>query len=147
MYIYVCVCVCMNNHGRKLILVMDRASKKQRNKTAFGTRGQTETSLKIEDLLSNKTTGNFHKSLREFYIIVFLNKLKMVENTHQKYEKNQNKTSVAKSMGPFRDSQAPFWLSVPRTDVATEPPLVYRHWLWREQLFMRCFVIPQALRS
>ena len=30
-----CVCVCMNNHGRKLILVMDRASKKQRNKTAF----------------------------------------------------------------------------------------------------------------
>jgi hypothetical protein len=71
----------------------------------------------------------------------------MVENTHQKYEKNQNKTSVAKSMGPFRDSQAPFWLSVPRTDVATEPPLVYRHWLWREQLFMRCFVIPQALRS
>jgi hypothetical protein len=50
-------------------------------------------SLKIEDLLSNKTTGNFHKSLREFYIIIFLNKLKMVENTHQKYEKNQNKTS------------------------------------------------------
>ena len=119
-----CVYVCVNNHGRKLILVMDRASKKRRNKTAFGPRGQTETSLKMEDLLSNKTTGNFHKSRSEFYIIIFLNKLKMVENTHKKYEKNQNKTSVAKSMGPFRDSQAPFWLTGPRSDVATEPPLI-----------------------
>jgi hypothetical protein len=37
----------------------------RRKKTASVPRGQTETSLKIEDLLSNKTTGNFHKSLRE----------------------------------------------------------------------------------
>ena len=34
-------------------------------------------------------------------------KLKIVENT----PKNQNKTSMAKDMGPFRDSQAPSWLS------------------------------------
>ena len=139
-YVCVCVCVCVNNHGRKLILVMDRASKKRRNKTAFGTRGQTETSLKIEDLLSNKTTGNFHKSLREFYIIIFLNKLKMVENTHQKYEKNQNKTSVAKRFtGPFLALRAP--------DRCSYWNPSRRHWLWRGQLFMRCFVIPQALRS
>ena len=119
---------------------MDRASKKRRNKTAFGTRGQTETSLKIEDLLSNKTTGNFHKSLREFYIIIFLNKLKMVENTHQKYEKNQNKTSVAKRFtGPFLALRAP--------DRCSYWNPSRRHWLWRGQLFMRCFVIPQTLRS
>jgi hypothetical protein len=29
----------------------------QENKTALGPRGQTETSLKIEDLSSNKTSG------------------------------------------------------------------------------------------
>ena len=56
----------------------------------FGARGKAETSIKIEDLRSNKTTGNFHKcftscasefrSLSEFYIINFLNKLKIVEN-------------------------------------------------------------------
>jgi hypothetical protein len=39
---------------------------------------------------------------------IFLNKLKMVENTHQKYEKNQNKTSVAKRFtGPFLALRAP----------------------------------------
>ena len=53
-------------------------------KTALGPREQTETFLKIEDLLSNKTTGNLHKSRREFYITIVLNKLKMVENTHHK---------------------------------------------------------------
>jgi vacuolar-type H+-ATPase subunit C/Vma6 len=37
-----------------------RASKRnfpKRNKTALGSQGQAETSLKIEDLRSNKTTG------------------------------------------------------------------------------------------
>ena len=29
-------------------------------KTSLGLRGQAETSLKIEDFRSNKTTGNFH---------------------------------------------------------------------------------------
>ena len=49
----------------------------------------------------------------EFYIIIFLNKLKKVENTPPpiKNENNQNKTSMAKAMGPFRDSQAPSLLS------------------------------------
>ena len=48
------------------------------------------------------------RNLSEFYIIIFLNKLKIVENT--KNEKNQNKTAMAKDMGPFRDSQASSWL-------------------------------------
>ena len=44
--------------------VSDRASKRnyvRQNKTALGSRGQAETSHKIEDWRSNKTTGNFHK--------------------------------------------------------------------------------------
>ena len=60
------------------------------------------------------------RSLGEFYIVIFLNKLKLVENT-PKNEKNQNKTSMVKAMGPFRDSQAPSWLFGSRTDVPTEP--------------------------
>jgi hypothetical protein len=54
------------------------------NKTALVPRGQTEISLKIEDLRSNKTTDNQQpdlRSLSEFYKIIFLNKLKIVENT------------------------------------------------------------------
>ena len=41
-------------------IVICRASKRNfamRNKTALGSRGQAVTSLKIEDLRSNKTTG------------------------------------------------------------------------------------------
>jgi hypothetical protein len=53
----------------------------------------------------------------EFYIIIFLNKLKIVEST----KKNKNKTSMAKDMGPFRDSQALSWLSGPQTDVPAKP--------------------------
>jgi hypothetical protein len=59
----------------------------RRKKTASGPQGQTETSLKIEDLTSNKTTGNLlydqqpgFRILREFYVIIFLNKLIIVEN-------------------------------------------------------------------
>ena len=37
----------------------------------------SETSLKIEDLRSNKPLVNFHK----FYMIIFLKKLKIIENT------------------------------------------------------------------
>ena len=64
-----------------------RASKSnfaKRNKTALVPRGQTEISLKIEDLRSNKTTDKEQpefRSLSEFYKIIFLNKLKIVENT------------------------------------------------------------------
>ena len=39
-----------------------------------------------------------------------------------KNDKNQNKTSMVKAMGPFRDSRASSWLPGPRTDVPTEPP-------------------------
>ena len=42
-------------------------------------------------------------------------------------KKNQNKTSMAKAKGPFRDSQAPSRLSGPRTDVPTELPS-HRAW-------------------
>jgi len=34
---------------------------------------------------------------------------------------------VAKAMRPFRDSQARYWLSGPRTDVPAEPPS-HRPW-------------------
>ena len=69
------------------------------------------------------------RSLSEFYIIIFLNKLKLVENTKKtKYkkqnEKKQNKMSMAKVMGPFRNSQSLSWLSEPWTDVPAEPPLI-----------------------
>ena len=43
---------------------------------------------------------------------------------HKKWE-NQNKTSMAKAMGSFRDSRAPYWLSGSRTDVPAEPGA---HW-------------------
>jgi hypothetical protein len=43
--------------------------------------------------------------------IIFLNKLKIVEYTPKK----QNKTSLAKAMVPFRDSEASSWLSGPST--------------------------------
>ena len=87
---------------------MLRASKRnfaRRNKTTSGSRGQTETSFKIEDLRPNKTTGKLSydqqpefRGLSEFYIIIFLNKLKIVENTPCKKWKNLNKTSMAKAM-------------------------------------------------
>ena len=38
----------------------------------------------------------------------------------QKY--NKKNPSMAKDMGPFRDSQALSWLSEPQTDVPAEPP-------------------------
>jgi hypothetical protein len=34
---------------------------------------------------------------------------------------------MAKDMGPFRDSQAPFWLFVPRTDAPAETPTPQSH--------------------
>ena len=99
---------------------MVRAAKRhnaRRNKTTLSPRGLTEISLKIEDLRSNKTTNGLpgcnvdvsddqqseFRSLSKFYINIFLNKLKIVENTPKK----QNKTPMAKATGPFRDSQAP----------------------------------------
>jgi hypothetical protein len=38
--------------------------------------------------------------LSEFYIVIFLNKLKILENTKKYMKKNQNKTSMANAMGP-----------------------------------------------
>ena len=74
---------------------------------------------------------NYHqqpefRNLSEFYILVviFLNKLKIVENIPKNWGKNQNKTPMAKAMMPFKNSQTPSWLSGPRTDVPTDPPLI-----------------------
>lgn len=38
-----------------------------------------------------------------------------------KIEKNQNKTSIDKVIGPLRDSQVPSWHFGPQTDVPLEP--------------------------
>jgi hypothetical protein len=64
--------------------------------------------------------------LSEFYIIIFLNKLKIVENTNNKKRRNlkkikNKKASVAKAMSVFRDSRVPSCLSGPRTNVPAEP--------------------------
>ena len=48
-----------------------------------------------------------YRCLSEYYIIIFLNKLRIVGNAPPpSNEKNQNKTSMAKAMGLFRDSHA-----------------------------------------
>ena len=105
----------------------------RRNKTTLNPRGLAEISLKIEDLRSNKTTNGLpgcnvnvsddqqpeFRSLSEFYINIFLNKLKIVENT----PKNQNKTPMVKAIGPFRDLQAPSWLTGTLVYVPTETSL------------------------
>jgi hypothetical protein len=57
--------------------------------------------------------------LSEFYIMIFLNKLKILENTSPR----KMKTSMAKAMGSFRYSQAS-WVSGPQIDEPTEPPLI-----------------------
>ena len=41
--------------------------------------------------------------------------------------KNKNKTSMAKDMGPFRDSQALSWLSGPQTMYRLNPPSLPPH--------------------
>ena len=60
------------------------------------------------------------RNLREYYILVviFLNKLKIVENIPK------NKTSMAKAMMPFKDSQTPSLISGPRTDAQAKFPLI-----------------------
>ena len=110
-----------------------RASKRNfasRNKTVLGTRRQTETSLKIEDMRSNKTTGKHAYAqqpefwtLSTFYIINFLNKLNIVENIPKKWKKNQNTKYIA--MGPFRDSQAPSWTPGTGRMYRLSPPLIF----------------------
>ena len=69
-------------------------------------------------ILQGGTRLLWARSLSESYIIILLNKLKIVE----KYQKIQNKMSMTKAMGPSRDSQAPSWLSRPWTDVLAELP-------------------------
>ena len=51
---------------------------------------------------------------------MFLNKLKIIENT----KKNLSQTSMARDMGPSEIHRPPSWFSGPRTDVPTEPPLI-----------------------
>jgi hypothetical protein len=67
----------------------------RRNKTAIGPRKQTETSLKIgiwgpgyNVNVSDDQQPEF-RSLSEFYIIIFLNKLKIVEKTPQNGTKSE----------------------------------------------------------
>jgi len=36
--------------------------------------------------------------------------------------KNQNKMTMVKAKGPFKDSGAHYWLTGTRTDVSSEPP-------------------------
>jgi len=50
---------CLNHHCKTQLISIGppREVLQRRNKTALGPRGQNETSLKIEDLRSNKTTG------------------------------------------------------------------------------------------
>ena len=54
--------------------------------------------------------------LSEFYTIIYLNQLKIVDPPLQ------IRTSMAKVIVPFRGSHAPYWFSGPRTDVPVEPP-------------------------
>ena len=71
----------------------------------------------------NIYTKQWQTLLSEFHKIIFLNKLKIVENTIKKKNK-KNKTSMAKAMGP---SQGSSWISGPWTDVPAEPPS-HRAW-------------------
>ena len=98
---------------------MLRTSKRnfaRRNKTAFGPGDRMRLLSKVSD-----DKQPLFRSLSEFYIIIFQNKLKIVENSPQKW-KSQNKTSMAKAFGLFRDSRALSWVPGPRIDVSAEPP-------------------------
>jgi hypothetical protein len=48
--------------------------------------------------------------------------LKIPPSPQIEEKKIKNKTSMAKDMGPFRDSQVHSWLSEPWTVVPAEPP-------------------------
>ena len=60
--------------------------------------------------------------LSEYYVIIFLNKLKIAENplTPQKIKIKR----LWLRGRPFRDSRALSWLSGSRTNVPAEPPLI-----------------------
>ena len=98
-----------------------------RNKTALGSRRQADISLKIEDWKSNKTTDDQQsefRSVSEFYIINFLNKLKIVENRRKNETIKINVYGYGYAYGalqrltdPFLDLRAP-------TDVPAEPPSI-----------------------
>ena len=91
----------------------------RRKKTASWPRGQAETSLKIEHLTSNKTTGNLSydqqpgfRILSEFYVIIFLNKLKIVENIPKNEQIKIKRLWLrlwgpSVNHGPFLDSKGP----------------------------------------
>jgi hypothetical protein len=105
-------------------LPTSRVSKRQfvrRNKTALepGDRLRLHSKLRIWSSIKRiyDQQPEF-KRLSEFYIIIFLSKLKILENTKKN---NQNKTSMAKAIWPFRDLHAPSYVSGPRTDVPNEP--------------------------
>ena len=54
-----------------------------RNKTALGSRGQTETSLPGYNVNVSDDQQPEFRSLSESYIIIFLNKPKIVANTNK----------------------------------------------------------------
>jgi hypothetical protein len=75
---------------------------------------------KLRVCCPNKPLIKFLKSQSEFYLIIFLNKLKIVENTNNNKiinTKNNNKTFTDKGR-----SGAPSWLPGPWTYVPAEPP-------------------------
>jgi hypothetical protein len=76
------------------------------------------------------------RSQSEFYIIIFLNKL----NKSWKW-KNQNKISMAKAMGPFRDSYASSWFSGYRTDVPAEQSPTPGHRIGPDTDTLLCYVL------
>jgi hypothetical protein len=81
----------------------------------------------IHKILQRKLKIEQHKpefrSLSEFYIIIFLNQLKIDElPSPPQREQLKIRTYMAKAKGSLRDSHDPFWFSELRTDVPTEPP-------------------------
>ena len=115
----------------------------RRKKTASGPRGQTETSLKIEDLTSNKTTGKLSydqqpvfRILSEFYVIIFLNKLIIVENIPKNEQIKIKRLWLrlwgpSVNHGPFLDSQDPepmYRLNPPSHRPCLSPLTL---WVWK----------------
>jgi hypothetical protein len=66
------------------------------------------------------------RSLSEFYIIIFLNQLKIVElprfQIRERERESQIRTSMVKAMGPYRDSHVPYWFSGPGPMYQLNPP-------------------------
>ena len=126
-----CISRCKFNYHLIMLTLIRRASKRNfttRNKTSLELQNRLTILSKLRIWGPIKPPVYFHKRLMssaaecldgiyliQSYIIIFLNKLQIVENTPKFEKKNLNKTSMANAMGPFRDS---------RTNVPAEPPLI-----------------------